>query len=250
MSKFSNSVSPPGIDTTPLAVALNGSAPVTSPTRRKLIAAGATACGAAALLAATPAHADVLDALKHFLYLDPIVLNYAFEMEELECDFFTRVIQSEVYPHLDAHERSVLSVIAMQDRSHFEALDMARNKYGYKGATHFETMNAEASRRPRVFTYPGNAFSSRDNILNNAIEIKQNVTWAYHGAVDLVRDPKLLAPAGAIAGVEGRHLVVLRELAGQDPVPTPFEGQVSPQVIGDRLAKYGFKGGGKRIGGK
>lgn len=248
MSKFSDTVSPPDAALPTLAVALDGTELVTSPARRKLIAAGATACGAAALLAATPAHADLLDALKHFLYLDPIVLNYAFEMEELQCDFFSRVIQSEMFPQMDSHERSALNLIALQDRAHYEALKIARDKYGYKGGTHFETPNASASRRPRVYTFNPRAFSSREAMLHDAVDIKQNVTWAYHGAVDLVRDPKLLAPAGAIAGVEGRHLVVLREMSGLDPVPTPFEGQVSPQTIGDRLAQYGFKGGGMNRG--
>lgn len=246
MSKFSDTVSPPA--TLAFDVASNGAEAVTSPTRRKLIAAGATACGAAALLAATPAHADLLDALKHFLYLDPIVLNFAFEAEELQCDFFTRVIRSEIYPQMDTRERSALNLIALQDRAHFDALNMLRDKQGAKGGTRFETMNASASRRPRVYTFPPKAFSSHAAMLSQAVDIKQNVTWAYHGAVDLIRDPKVLAPAGAIAGVEGRHLVVLREMSGLDPVPTPFEGQVSPQIIGQRLAQYGFRGGGMTRG--
>ncbi len=127
---------------------------------------------------------------------------------------------------------------------------MERKKRHERGGNTFESRTLEHTRRPRFFRYPTDAFKNRESLLNEAISLKENVLFAYHGAVDLVRDPKLLGPAAAIAGVEGRHLVVLRELAGLDPVPTSFEGQVSPQAIGDRLAKrYGFKGGAQRMGG-
>ncbi len=214
--------------------------------RRNLLAGalcvgGALACGA-------PAQADILDTLKKFLYLDPIVLNYAHEMEELEADFFSRAVRSDAYSGLGPREQSIFNFIAMQDRAHFEALEAERERRGEKGGGHFETRHASASRQPRLFNYPAGAFKTRAGLLRHAIEIKESVLWAYHGAVDLVRDPSLLAPAAAIAGVEGRHLIALRDIAGLEPVPTSFEGQVSPQKIGNRLARYGFQGGAMRRG--
>jgi len=222
---------------------------VTPPlTRRGLLAVGAAACGATVLLAARPAHADILDTLNKFLHLDPIVLNYAHEMEELETDFFDRVLRSSAYHQLEPRERSIFNLIATQDRAHFEALDVERMRRGVRGGDRFETPNASASRRPRVFKFPAAAFKTRENLLRESITIKESVLFAYHGAVDLVSDPKLLAPAAAIAGVEGRHVMALRYMAGLNPVPTSFEGQVSPQIIGERLSRYGFKGGGMRGG--
>jgi len=217
-------------------------------TRRNLLALGAATCGAIVLLAARPGHADILDTLNKVLHLDPIVLNYAHEMEELECDFFSRALRSAAYNQLESRERSVFNLIEQQDRAHFEALEAERMRRGVRGGDRFETPNASASRRPRVFKFPARAFNSRENLLRESIEIKESVLFAYHGAVDLVSDPKLLAAAAAIAGVEGRHVMALRYMAGLDPVPTSFEGQVSPQKIGDRLARYGFKGGGMRGG--
>lgn len=216
---------------------------------RRAFLMGAACCVGGLLLSRTPARADILDTLKKFLYLDPIVLNYAHEMEELERDFFERALRSDAFSQLDGRARNALSFIAGQDKAHFEALSMERERRGEKGATHFETRNASGSRPPRLFRYPRGVFDERKALLREAVYLKENVLFAYHGAVDLVRDPKLLGPAAAIAGVEGRHLVVLRELAGLDPIPTSFEGQVSPQTVGDRLAKrYGFNGGAKREG--
>lgn len=238
-------------DVSPPLLLENGSGGVELPRglSRRTFLMGAAFCAGGLLLSRVPAEADILDTLKKFVYLDPIVLNYAHEMEELEKDFFERAVRSNAYNSLESRERSIINLILEQDTAHFEALNMERERRGAKGAGRFEMPNASSSRRPRVFRIPNGAFRNRANLLNEAITLKENVLFAYHGAVDLVRDPKLLGPAAAIAGVEGRHLVILRELAGRDPVPTSFEGQVSPQIIGDRLGKrYGFKGGGQRMG--
>ena len=89
----------------------------------------------------------------------------------------------------------------------------------------------------------GSAFNSRDSLFSTALDIKETVLFAYHGAVDIVAKDSLML-AAAIAGVEGRHVAVLRELNGMDPVPTPFERRMYPDAVGKRLAKYGFNGGG------
>ncbi len=206
---------------------------------------GAAICAGGLMLSRVPAQADILDTLNKFLVLDPIVLNYAVEMEELEKDFFTRATTSRGYQGLDGRERSVFNLIAQQDTAHFEALDMERNRRGARN----RQRNLSESEPPRFFQYPGRTFDNRENLLREAISLKQNVLFAYHGAVDLVRDNSLLGPAAAIAGVESRHLVILREMAGLDPVPTSYEGQVSPQTIGEKLGnRYGFRGGGQRMG--
>ncbi len=216
-------------------------------TRRRFLALGAVA-GATTVIA-SGARADILDGLKKFLDLDPIVLNYAHELEEFQSEFFTRVTVSAVYQELTSRERGVFNAIASQDRAHFEALEALRNRIGARAGGRFNSSNASASSRPRNFTFPGSAFRDRQKMYNLAVEIKENSVGAYHGAVDLLREKRtLLEPAAAIAGVDGRHLVVLRELAGLDPIPMSFEVQISPQTVGNRLAKYGFKGGARRGG--
>lgn len=210
--------------------------------RRSLLGLGGAI--AASTLLAGGVRADILDTIRGVLDLDPIVLNFAHELEELQSEFFRRLSISPAYDEMEARERSVISAIAMQDRAHFEFFEALRGKLGARAGGAFESRNASASRRPRVFRFPSNAFRTRASALTEAVTIKENSVAAYHGAVDLLRQKRaLLAPAVAVAGVDGRHLAVLRELAGLDPVPASYELQVSPQAVGKRLGKYGFRGG-------
>ena len=215
---------------------------VSSPTRRTLLTTSVVAGAGALLLGASPGQADILRSLKGFLYLDPLVQNFAFEMEELESEFFLRALRSDAYANLSPRAQSVFNLIAHEDREHFEAINKLRDRNGQKGGGHFESMNASSSRRPGLFYFP-NAFRSTKSLMATALDIKETALLAYHGAVDLV-DKNTLMLAAAIAGVEGRHLAVLRELSGIDPVPAPFEAALSPDQVGNRLKKYGFNGGG------
>ena len=219
---------------------------VASPSRRQMLAtgvAGAAVLGAGLTLGASPTQADTLRSLKGFLYLDPLVVNFAFEMEELESEFFRRAVYSDAYDALNEREKNAFNLIAMEDREHFEAIGKLRGKKNYKSAGGRETPNASASRRPGFFSFPGSAFRSRDGLFNTALEIKETVLFAYHGAVDIVAKDTLML-AAAIAGVEGRHVAILRELNGMDPVPAPFETRMYPDAVGRKLSKYGFNGGG------
>ncbi len=228
--------------------------PVTPPqsalSRRNFLM-GAALCAGGLMLSRTPAQADILDTLNKIFLLDPTVLGYAHEMEELEKDFFARARESNGYMQLDGRERGLFDLIARQDAAHFQVLDMERKRRRATPSDTLENRNRSSSLgRPRFFRYPAGVFDNRQNLLREAISLKENVIYAYHGAVDLVRDPSLLGPAAAIAGVESRHLAALREIAGLDPVPTSYEGQVSPQIIGQRLGRrYGFQGGGPRNNG-
>ncbi len=214
-----------------------------SMTRRTLLAAGAVA-GAGLMLGASPGHADILRSVRGIIHLDPLVMNFAFEMEELEADFFTRALRSDAYSGLRPREQTLFTLIANEDRDQFGAIKELRDRTGNKNAGRFETRNASASRQPRYFNFPSRAFDTREGLLQTSLDIKETVLYAYHGAVDLVNKDTLLL-AAAIAGVEGRHYTLLREIAGLDPLPSPFEGALSSQSAGDRLAKYGFRGGGK-----
>lgn len=194
-------------------------------------------------LGTSPAQADVLRSVKGVIYLEPLVVNFAFEMEDLCKQFFLRVTDSPLYENLSPREQNAIALIARQDGEHYDAIKKLRDRKGYKGATRFETPNAANTLQPGFFKFPGSAFKSRTGFYNTALDIKETALFAYHGAVDLVAKDTL-ALAVLIAGVEGRHLAVLRELNGLDPVPDSFEGALSPDQVGRRLAKYNFNGGG------
>lgn len=216
------------------------------PARRRLLGMGVLGGAALAtgVLSAKPASADIVDFLNKFLDLDPIVVNFAYRMEELQADFFNRAAYSRGFGQMSAREQSAINLIAMQDREQFEALGKLRERRGIKNYNHYDEPNASSSPAPRNFSY-GNAFNSRDELLKTAVEIKGLSVASYHGSVNLVaRD--IVTLAAAIAGTDGRHLAVLREISGLDPVPSPFEEAKSPQETGRLLGKYGFTGGGIR----
>ncbi len=211
---------------------------VKSPARRQILAL-ATAVGGVALSGAifNPARADLVAAVGKIFYLDPIVLNFAVELEEMGADFFSRVTSSFGFAGLDERQRNVFFTIAAQDKVHFEQLSAIR---GLRGDTASRASQSE-SRRPRFFKY-GN-LNTKDELLKTALDIKETSLFAYHGAAGLLKDPGLLLAAVGIAGVEGRHTAALRETMGLDPAPAPYEGALEAQVSGRKLARYGFVGG-------
>jgi len=223
----------------PLAVSDDGAK---SPARRQFFAL-ATAVGGVALAGALykPAQADIVASLGKIFYLDPTVLNFAFAIEELEADFFARSFRTKGYQSLSGAERAAFSIFANQDESHRSLLESLRLPFNAKNAGTFETLNTSSSRAPRQFYYP--PVDTREDLLKVALDIKENALFTYHGAVGLVKSKQLLSVAASIAGVEGRHVAILRDLMGLDPVPAPFEGAITAQVAGRKFAPYGLKGG-------
>lgn len=212
---------------------------IKSPARRQLLAM-ATALGGAAFAGAifNPARADLVAAVGKIFYLDPIVLNFALELEELQADFFSRATSASGFGGLDERQKNVFFNIAAQDKVHFEQLSALRTK---RGDTATRGTSMASSRRPRTFHYGG--LNSTDELLKKALDIKETGLFAYHGAASLLKDNALLLSAVAIAGVEGRHTAALRETMGLDPIPAPFEGALEAQASGRKLARYGFVGG-------
>ena len=216
-----------------------------SATRRQIMMMATATCGAAVAASLfQPARADLVAKLGKFLYLDPTVLNFAFEMEELERDLFTRIARSPGYGALNGNERNLIAMFSQQDSQHFDLLNGLRDSFAFKNSGSYETLNQASSRRPRNFIYP--QLSDRMQVLNTVLDVKQTVLYAYHGAVGVVRNKELLKTAAAIAGVEGRHTAVLRMAMGLMPNEAPFEGAIDAQSVGYKLAKYGFKGGAPR----
>lgn len=61
------------------------------------------------------------------------------------------------------------------------------------------------------------------DLANFAIELESATIGAYHDAQLKFVEARLLQTAASIMANEGQHLVVLRTLAGSDPVPFAFE---------------------------
>jgi rubrerythrin len=67
------------------------------------------------------------------------------------------------------------------------------------------------------------AVRSRDQALRFAIRLESRTIAAYQAAIDATVDSNVVRTNAGAMGTDAQQLVVLRELAGLDPVPRAFE---------------------------
>jgi len=133
------------------------------------------------------------------------VLKYAFALEALEADFYTKVVANAGFntAFTDSGERQMLTDIRDHEIAHREFFRAAI------------TAAASASAVPALSTkYPATlSFSSRAQVLATAKTFEDLGVSAYNGAGKyLVSRPDLLTIAGKIVSVEARHASALRDL--------------------------------------
>jgi hypothetical protein len=82
---------------------------------------------------------------------------------------------------------------------------------------------------PRRADIPGlGAVHDDGSAARFAIALEERMVGAYSQAVHDVTDANVLRTVAGAMGTDGQHLVVLRELSGQAPVPGAFERGVHP----------------------
>lgn len=199
--------------------------------RRGFLTLTAAACGSALLLGSLPAAA--------MGYNDQRRLRLLEEIERLEKEFFLRAAHSGTADGLSERESNTLNLIARQDSDHTMWLLMAAQKFGVGSSTRTEGGVKESSRPAVEYRFPSATFATRGSFFAAALFLKETAVGAYHGAVGELSDPKMVEAVASLAGVEGRHLAMLRELSGQDPF-VDFEPIFSTAEIGRRLRRYNF----------
>lgn len=134
------------------------------------------------------------------------VLNYAYALEQLEADFYTRVVAAP-YAGMVAAELTLLTDIRDHEIVHREFLQAAlgANAIGALDLD-FTTVN----------------FSSRASVLGTAKVFEDLGVAAYNGAGQLLADANLLLIAGKIVSVEARHAAAIRDLL--NPNSADFAG--------------------------
>lgn len=199
--------------------------------RRTLLVAGAI--GAAALvLPAFPARAD-------FNYGDTKTLRLLEEVARLQADFSLRAAVSERADALPERESNALNLITRQDSEVMRWFGSARTKNGISAFDRPSTLNQASSRPIPTYLFNSETFKTHDSTLARAIEIKGLTVGAFHGAVGIAKDPKLVQAFAAIGGAQGRHLAMLNDLSGQPPF-VPVETALSLEEVATKLAPYGF----------
>ncbi len=124
------------------------------------------------------------------------VLNYAYLLEQLEADFYTRVV-ANFYDGITGEERQILTDIRDHEIIHREFFKAALGENAI----------------PMVqFDFSKVDFSSRESVLVTAQIFEDTGVAAYNGAGQLLESTEYLILAGKIVSVEARHAAAIRDL--------------------------------------
>lgn len=145
------------------------------------------------------------------------ILNFALTLEFLEAAFYEMALSEA---DLDSDASDLAKLIGDHEAEHVEALSATISDLGGKPV-----------KAPGVDF--GKAFSSQDAFLELAIVFEDTGVSAYNGAAPDIKDKELLATAGTIVQVEGRHAAAVRFLAGEMPAPEAFD----PTLTVDEVLK-------------
>ena len=199
--------------------------------RRTLLTLGALA-GAALVLPSLPASAAVA-------YGDAQSMRFLEEIARIEADFFNRAALSAPADGLSERELNSFSLISRQDAELVRWFKGARRRSGLSAYSSFYTPNQSSSRPMPSYRFGADAFSNRNGLFSMAISLKETAVGAFHGVVGSAHSPELIQAFAALAGVQGRQLAVLRELAGRDPL-VAYETSLSRNAVINNLEVYGF----------
>lgn len=149
------------------------------------------------------------------------VLTYAYALEQLEADFYTKVVNNASFTStFNAEEQQVLVDLYNHEVIHREF---------FKAALTGALPDPSSQLLPTLaFNYGTLSFSSRDQVLATAKALEDTGVAAYNGAGKIITSPDYLVLAGKIVSVEARHASAIRSLinpnskdfAGDDVVNT------------------------------
>ncbi len=142
---------------------------------------------------------------------DFAVLNYAFALEQLEADFYTKVVAGAYFAGASPTEQRIIDDVRAHEVVHREFL--------------YTALNANGANIPIPglrFAYPGVDFGSRTSVLDTAIVFEDLGVSAYNGAAQLLETLAFVGVAGKIVSVEARHAACFRDL--RNPLSAAFAG--------------------------
>lgn len=143
------------------------------------------------------------------------VLTYAYALEQLEADFYTKVVNASGFnTTFNDIERQVLT-----DLYHHEVIHRDFFKAALSGALPDPGSQLLPS---LAFNYGSMNFNSRTEVLATAKALEDTGVAAYNGAGKLIKSPDYLLLAGKIVSVEARHASAIRSLI--NPNSSDFAG--------------------------
>lgn len=127
------------------------------------------------------------------------VLNFAYALEQLEADFYTKVVNS-FYSGISSVEKQLLTDLYNHEVIHRDF---------FKAAI---TSAAPTKILPTLeFKYDGVDFTNRSSVLATAKALEDTGVAAYNGAGKYITNLDYLVIAGKIVSIEARHASAIRD---------------------------------------
>lgn len=135
------------------------------------------------------------------------VLNYAYALEQLEAEFYTRVVNGSYWSTAAQEEKVLLQDLYNHEVNHREFFKAALNA----------NFNAEVVLPAELeFNFESVNFNDRDSVLSTAQLLEDTGVSAYNGAGKILQTEVYLVLAGKIVSVEARHAAAIRSIRGGD----------------------------------
>lgn len=135
---------------------------------------------------------------------DVDILNFALTLEYLETAFYKKSLKLG----LKGDTLKLAKLLYTDEAAHVKALTGTIKDLGGKPV-------ASPS-----FKFP---ITNESSFLKLAQTLEDTGVSAYNGAAPMIKDKKVLAAAGSIVQVEGRHAAAIRLMRGQAPAPNAFD---------------------------
>lgn len=196
------------------AAAALGRVRVEGMTRGSFILRGSLA--AAAVYGAGAVTPFVQGALAQSDASDAGILDFALRLEILEATFYDQALKQ--VPRMSSEVRQVTKIIRDHEHQHADTLHQAIQQLGVKNSP------------PPKLDF-ADSFTSEQRYLGVAQALEDTGVMAYNGAAPMVFARRILAVAGQIVQVEGRHAATIRDLRGEPIADAAFDVAKKPEQI-------------------
>jgi len=143
------------------------------------------------------------------------ILNFALTLEYLETAFYEAAVKEA---DLSGEVAALAKTFGEQEAEHVDGLTQA-----------IEDLGGKPVEAPEVDF--GKAFASEDSFLKTGITFEDLGVSAYNGAGPMISSKDLLATAGAIVQIEGRHAAAVRNAAGEPAAPNAFDPTLTVEEV-------------------
>ena len=156
------------------------------------------------------------------------VLNYAYALEQLEADFYTKVVNGSYWAGANSIEKQVLQDLYYHEVNHRDFFSAAISAA--------VGTNTSAKLPTLEFDYGDLNFGDRAQVLATAKILEDTGVAAYNGAGRLITNPDYLVIAGKIVSVEARHASAIRTLINPGSADFAGDDVVDPVTGLDRAS--------------